>query len=84
MDSEGSSQLEGVALSLTQCSYERFFLPAVATANKIQRALQSQATVSPASRAGTGPSASSRALLAPLVRGALSSAPAAGLESPVM
>lgn len=47
------------------------------------RALQSPATVSPASRAGTELSASSHVLQAPLVRGALGSAPAADLKSPV-
>lgn len=46
-------------------------------------ALQSPATVSPASQAGTVLSASSHVLQAPLVRGALGSAPAAGLGSPV-
>ena len=57
--------------------------PAVATASRISHALQTQATARPASRAGTGPSATSPALLAPLARTAGSSAPAAGLGRPV-
>lgn len=67
----------------SQCSHDPFLLPAVATVSRMPRALQSPATVSPASQAGTGLSASSHVLQAPLVRGALGSAPAAGLESPV-
>ena len=57
--------------------------PAVATASRISRALQTQAAARPASQAGTGPSATSPALLAPLARTVASSAPTAGLERPV-
>lgn len=56
---------------------------AVATVSRMLRALPSRATVSPASRAGTGLSASSHVHRALLVRSALGSAPAAGLGSPV-
>lgn len=57
--------------------------PAVATASRTSHALQTQAAASPASRAGTGPSATSPAHLAPLARAAGSSVPAAGWERPV-
>lgn len=49
----------------------------------MSRALRTQAAASPASRGGTGPSATSPAHLAPLVRAAGSNAPTAGLGRPV-
>lgn len=49
----------------------------------MSRALRTQAAVSPVSRAGTGPSASSPAHLAPSARAAGSSAPTASLGRPV-
>lgn len=73
----------GTLLSAPQCSHELLLFPAVATASRRSHALQTQAAVSPVSQAGTEPSATSPAQLAPLARAAGSCAPTAGLGRPV-